>query len=112
MNCRYCGTWNAEDDRRCERCGRRLSLDSAQSGARVQGQEATARALELTEPLGEAAPPPIPERAPQTPRQGTLFGPPPRVIKFPIAAGHREAPAAVSAAPSRREGGRRAPRKQ
>src|SRR5580765_3955604 len=26
MNCRYCQSWNAEDEHRCTRCGRRLKI--------------------------------------------------------------------------------------
>src|ERR1700730_14317225 len=65
MNCRYCQTWNAEDEHRCTRCGRRLKIADTVSRAYPASRSTPAFAL-AEEPavIVEEAPPPPVLRAP------------------------------------------------
>jgi uncharacterized RDD family membrane protein YckC len=108
MNCRYCGAWNADDEHRCDRCGRRLNADLGRAQA---GSGALAVAIDLSHPPAEA--PPAPNRQTQEP-QGTLFGPPPpsRLLQFPLRRQDQQAPLAPShPARARTETVRRSPRR-
>ena len=84
MECRYCQTWNAEDEHRCRRCGRKLRV------LPVYTASATAPALEygpvarsaVREPAAESVPAPAARRAVNY--QTSLFGSKelPRVVPF------------------------------
>ncbi len=109
MNCRYCGSWNAEDEHRCDRCGRRLT-----SSAYATTQGAAALALQ---PADEAPKLLRVETsntaAPSGAQQGTLFGlPASRVIRFPHARmTSRSDPAPGIPAQTRSQTVRRSPRR-
>ncbi|MCL5744844.1 MAG: hypothetical protein M1541_13120, partial [Acidobacteria bacterium] len=91
MQCRYCGASNAEDEHRCERCGRRL-----------QGESGQTRVIPYPVVNSSAAPaalpdfdPPAEQQAPQPPggplRQASLFAGAdgPKVIPFESISGVR-----------------------
>lgn len=65
MNCRYCQSWNAEDEHRCTRCGRRLKIAATVSNAYPASRSTPAFAL-ADEPavIVEEAPPGPVLRAP------------------------------------------------
>jgi uncharacterized RDD family membrane protein YckC len=80
MQCRYCRSWNEEDERRCVRCGRRLHL-AASRPMGLPGMDtmplstATAPALEIVpdrDPILENAQ--APQVAPGTAHTGTGQG--------------------------------------
>lgn len=101
MNCAYCASWNAEDEHRCTRCGRRLKA----AGTSAAGYPASrsAAAFALAEPpavvvkLEEPAPilrAPIPQKLAFHEFAGS------KVIPFESFAAHRIEPIAFAAAPA------------
>ncbi len=81
MECRYCQTWNADDDHRCRRCGRRsrmMPVYTASAAAPALQYEPVAPA----EPVPETAPPAAARRAVNY--QPSLFSSKelPRVVPF------------------------------
>ena|SRR5579864_2786 len=46
MNCKYCQTWNTEDEHRCTRCGRRLKIAAAVAQSYPVSRSAPALALD------------------------------------------------------------------
>jgi len=72
MNCRYCGTPIAEDDHRCQRCGRRIHDDSARPAPELYPID-RGRAL-APHPMTRTGPPPKPEAPNKSaPYQAALF---------------------------------------
>jgi uncharacterized RDD family membrane protein YckC len=74
MTCRYCGTWNDEDDHRCHRCGRRLHSANARPAPETfPVKTATAPAIHRVTEAPAASPalpaeePPVRRRAPIQP---------------------------------------------
>jgi len=45
MKCEYCASWNAEDEHRCTRCGRRLKVNGANASAYPASKSAAAFAF-------------------------------------------------------------------
>jgi len=89
MNCRYCQTWNAEDDHRCRLCGRRLQV--AETGAHRFPASRCAPALALDQqpvaPPIQVAPPP--NRVPVAQRLAFDEVPQSNIIPFESFAAHR-----------------------
>mgnify|MGYP001007965438 CR=1 FL=1 len=87
MNCRYCRTWNHDEEHRCVRCGRRLHLANARPAPDTYPiQTATAPDLYAHhQVVAEQAPPPVVE--PQPPRivyQRALFREMQGVMQIPV----------------------------
>jgi uncharacterized RDD family membrane protein YckC len=87
MHCRYCRSWNPEDEHRCVRCGRRLHLANARPALETYPiQTATAPDLSrLSRTMQADAPQPVVE--PQPPRltyQRPLFQEMQHVMKIPV----------------------------
>lgn len=102
MNCRYCQTWNAEDEHRCTRCGRRLKIVDTVSQAYPASRSAPAFAL-ADEPavIIEEAPPPSVLRTPIPLKLDFEEFSTSNIIPFESFAAHRVQPVAP-AAPARR----------
>jgi uncharacterized RDD family membrane protein YckC len=92
MNCKYCASWNAEDEHRCTRCGRRLTtggvtstFPASRSAPALAFAEHPAVVVEVKEPAPQL-------RVPVT--QQLAFEPLPasKVIPFESFAAHRIEP--------------------
>lgn len=99
MNCRYCHSWNAEDEHRCTRCGRRLkiagvspSYPASRSAPALALADRPAVVVEVAEPGPLLARTPVP--------QSLIFEEPhdSNVIPFESFAAHRIQPVPTSAA--------------
>jgi len=97
MNCRYCHTWNAEDEPRCTRCGRRLKIaevspgyPASRSAPALALADRAAVVVEVNEPtLLPRARTPVPQKlAFEDPYDSN-------VIPFESFAGHRIQPAPI-----------------
>jgi hypothetical protein len=69
MNCRYCQSWNAEDEHRCTRCGRRLkiaevtsSFPASRSAPALALADRPAVVVEVDEPALLPALTPVPQK--------------------------------------------------
>jgi uncharacterized RDD family membrane protein YckC len=69
MNCRYCQSWNAEDEHRCTRCGRRLkiaevtsSFPASRSAPALALADRPAVVVEVDEPALLPARAPVPQK--------------------------------------------------
>src|SRR5258708_2607230 len=103
MNCRYCQSWNAEDEHRCTRCGRRLKIAEVSSSF-AASRSAPALALDdrpaVVVEVDEPASQPV-ARAPVL--QGLMFEElRANVIPFESFAAHRIQPAPRSLGPAPR----------
>lgn len=101
MNCQYCASWNAEDEHRCTRCGRRLKAAGTSTVGYPASRSAPAFALSeapaVVVKLEEPAPirhAPIAQRLPFQDLTGS------KVIPFESFAAHRIEPVAFAAAPA------------
>ncbi len=126
MKCRYCRTWNSEDEVRCINCHRALNLPLAQAPLMTHGytRSATATALRVHEYSSAAAIPGpaavagsrvAPSESKQRPIQGLLFGPQdlPQVISIDwVQPSNPKRRSKAGASPSRRPARRRSPRQQ
>ena len=100
MNCQYCVSWNAEDEHRCTRCGRRLKV----TGTSVAGYPASrsspafalseAPAVVKVEEPAPIRPVPITQKLPFNEFTGS------KVIPFESFAAHRIAPVTFAPAPA------------
>src|SRR5690242_17583957 len=71
MTCRYCGSTNADDEHRCNRCGRRL-----QATVNAASKSSAAPALESYQHAAEPIhADPVPSERPRLVYQAPLFGP-------------------------------------
>jgi len=84
MECRYCRTQNAEDDHRCQRCGRRLRGAPAYTGQSAAAPELSFESVERAEPKSERNLPPAPAQKRAAAYQPALFNSRelPRVVPF------------------------------
>lgn len=105
MNCRYCQSWNAEDEHRCCCCGRRLTTAASASTRQPASRSSHALALEdrpsalsasaaLTLPAANALPVPQKFSFDESPQSN--------IIPFESFAAHRIQPL-VQPAPERRQ---------
>jgi uncharacterized RDD family membrane protein YckC len=69
MNCQYCHGWNAEDEHRCTRCGRRLKVarvstgyPASRSAPALALSEQPALVVEVDDPVRLAARAPVPQK--------------------------------------------------
>lgn len=99
MHCKYCRTWNDEDEPRCQRCGRRLQSPPARPAPETYPLSSPAAALAAaTAPAVVAeAPRPMLSDRPDAPRQGSLFQARESTKVLPFRAGKPEGPAAQAA---------------
>lgn len=103
MNCRYCQSWNAEDEHRCTRCGRRLKVAEVSSSV-AASRSAPALALDdrpaVVVEVDEPAPLPV-SRTPVPQRLMFEELRDSNVIPFESFAAHRiqPVPASAGAAP-------------
>jgi len=95
MNCEHCRNWNADDEHRCTRCGRRLkiagvshSYPASRSAPAFALAEQPAVIVEVEEPA------PLPSRAPVLQKLGFEEIPGSNVIPFESFAAHRIQPIA------------------
>src|SRR5690242_1496337 len=104
MNCRYCQSWNAEDEHRCTRCGRRLkiaevssSLPASRSAPALALDDRLAVVVEVNEPAPQpVARTPVPQRLMFEEMRDS------NVIPFESFAAHRIQPALPSPGPAPR----------
>jgi uncharacterized RDD family membrane protein YckC len=104
MNCRYCQSWNSEDEHRCTRCGRRLKIAEVSSSfAASRSAPALALADRPAVLVEVDEPSPLPARTPVP--QKLVFEElhDANVIPFESFAAHRiqPIPTSAGAAPSR-----------
>jgi uncharacterized RDD family membrane protein YckC len=102
MNCEYCASWNAEDEHRCTRCGRRLKVTGTSAAGYPASRSAAAFALarepavvvevEEPTPLLRAS---VPQKLPFHDFADS------KVIPFESFAAHRIEPLVFAAAPAR-----------
>ena len=98
MNCRYCQSWNAEDEHRCSRCGRRLKIAEV-SSTFPASRSAPALALEHRPAVVVEVDEPAPSAPARTPVAQRLMFEELRdsnVIPFESFAAHRINPVAAS----------------
>src|SRR5689334_22298765 len=98
MNCRYCQSWNAEDEHRCSRCGRRLKIAEVSSPF-AASRSAPALALEHRPAVVVEVDEPAPSAPARTPVAQRLMFEELRdsnVIPFESFAAHRINPVAAS----------------
>ena len=102
MNCRYCQTWNAEDEHRCTRCGRRLKIADTISYTYPASRSTPAFAL-AEEPavIVEDAPLPVALRAPIPLKLDFEEFSTSKIIPFEAFAPHRLQPVAAPVPSSR-----------
>jgi len=102
MNCRYCETWNAEEEHRCCRCGRRLKTPSPVSPAFPATRSAPALALQV-DPASAAAQQPVTvvNRPPAPQSLAFHEVQPSNIIPFESFAAHRIQPLEPSSPPAR-----------
>ena len=99
MNCTYCASWNADDEHRCTRCGRRLNVSGTNAAGYPASRSAAAFALEPAAVVVEVEDPApllrtsIPQKLPFR-----EFGS--KVIPFESFAAHRIEPVAFAASPA------------
>ena len=106
MNCRYCQSWNAEDEHRCTRCGRRLkiagvtsSLPASRSAPALALDDRPAVVVEVNEPAPQpVARAPVPQRLMFEEMRDS------NVIPFESFASHRIQPVPASAGAPARSG--------
>jgi uncharacterized RDD family membrane protein YckC len=115
MHCKYCRSWNADDEHRCSRCGRRLKpapashgYPASRSAAALALAERPAVTVEVNEPA------PLPGRSPVPQRLGFEEVAGSNVIPFESIAAHRAQPVAspALAAPAASHPAHQAPRNQ
>ena len=100
MNCRYCQSWNAEDEHRCTRCGRRLKIaevSSSLAASRSAPALALANRPGVVVEVNEPAPLPL-ARMPIPQRLAFEDLHDSKVIPFESFAAHRIQPVATSPA--------------
>jgi uncharacterized RDD family membrane protein YckC len=109
MQCRYCHSWNSEQDHRCSRCGRRLVAGSRPAQGAYPIQTATAPALaEYSRTVVEEAP-----EAPAEPKtsrvvyQRSLFREMQQVVPIPVLRGSDSRETMKPPRPSRTRAGRK-----
>ncbi len=93
MHCKYCRSWNADDEHRCNRCGRRLKVAPGSQGypaSRSASALALARQPDAMEELDEPAP--LRSRSPVPQKLGFEEIPGSNVIPFESIAAHRAQP--------------------
>jgi uncharacterized RDD family membrane protein YckC len=99
MNCTYCVSWNADDEHRCTRCGRRLKVSGMNAAGYPASRSAAAFALEPAAVVVEVEDPApllrtsIPQKLPFR-ELGS------KVIPFESFAAHRIEPVAFAASPA------------
>lgn len=101
MNCQYCASWNAEDEHRCTRCGRRLKAAGTSAPGYPASRSAPAFALAETPAVVVKVEEPassfhvsIPQKLPFHQLAAS------KVIPFESFAAHRIEPVAFAAAPA------------
>src|SRR6266478_5331737 len=96
MNCEYCRSWNADDEHRCTRCGRRLKIAGVSHSYPAASRSAPAFALaEQPAVVVEVEDPaPLPSRAPVPQKLGFEEIPGSNVIPFESFAAYRIQPLA------------------
>lgn len=92
MNCKYCASWNAEDEHRCTRCGRRL-MNAGVSSSYPASRSAPALAL-AEEPALVVEEPALRGRTPVAQELRFAEVPGAKVIPFESFAAHRIEPVA------------------
>jgi uncharacterized RDD family membrane protein YckC len=101
MNCKYCQSWNADDEHRCSLCGRRLKTVTVASQNYPASRSAPALALADAPPVVEVREPLAPpsNRRPVPQKLGFDAAPDSNIIPFESFAAHRIQPdVAVNAA--------------
>ena len=101
MNCQYCASWNAEDEHRCTRCGRRLKATGTSAASYPASRSAPAFALAETPAVVVKVEEPAPlRRAPVAQRLPFHEFAGSKVIPFESFAAHRIEPVVSAAAPA------------
>ena len=100
MNCKYCASWNAEDERRCTRCGRRLASGGV-SSSYPASRSAQALALAESPAVGVQVEEPAFRGLPMAQELWAAEAPGAKVIPFESLAAHRIGPVAPAPATAR-----------
>ena len=100
MNCKYCASWNAEDERRCTRCGRRLASGGV-SSSYPASRSAQALALAESPAVGVRMEEPAFGGSPVAQELWATEAPGAKVIPFESFAAHRIEPVAPAPATAR-----------
>jgi len=100
MNCKYCASWNAEDERRCTRCGRRLASGGV-SSSYPASRSAQALALAESPAVGVRVEEPAFGGSPVAQELWATEAPGAKVIPFESFAAHRIEPVAPAPATAR-----------
>ena len=99
MNCTYCASWNADDEHRCTRCGRRLKVSGTNVAGYPVSRSAAAFALEPAAVVVEVEDP-APLLCTSIPQKLPFRELGSRVIPFESFAAHRIEPVAFAASPA------------